>query len=104
LVDNPVLEEYIVCSKGKSPGCSCGCEKRHWNTETDLGSHIVQRFADRGGNVVDHKSNVAESVKYSGGEAGVWSRVNGAGARLEEIYGDKYVIPVPENLACVEIS
>jgi hypothetical protein len=41
LVDNTVLEKDVVRSEGKSPCCSRWCEKRHWDAETDLGSHCV---------------------------------------------------------------
>lgn len=39
MVHNTVLQEYVVCGEGRGPGCRCGGEEGHWDTETDFGCH-----------------------------------------------------------------
>lgn len=41
VIDNPVLQEDIVCCEGSGPSCCCRGEERHWDAETDFGSHYV---------------------------------------------------------------
>ena len=41
MVDDPVLQEDIVCGEGNGPSCCCRGQERHWDAETDFGSHCV---------------------------------------------------------------
>jgi hypothetical protein len=60
VVNNAVLEENVVCGEREGPCCRGGCHERHMDAETDLGSHVADRFSDGCAKVIDHKSRVTK--------------------------------------------
>jgi hypothetical protein len=50
VINNAVLEKDVVSRKRESPGSRRGCHQRHWDAETNFGSHVWRRYRE----VIDH--------------------------------------------------